>query len=209
MCGEKNYFLQILCGVSGSPPHVRGKARRKKENPPERGITPACAGKSARARNGCWPCWDHPRMCGEKHIEPSQCCGDMGSPPHVRGKEWPYKCGNVGFGITPACAGKRLEFRPLLRPHRDHPRMCGEKAAAEKLGVEIYGSPPHVRGKAIAQCLPLVPSGITPACAGKRCRLRSWRLRFWDHPRMCGEKEHPQADYGMQEGSPPHVRGKD
>ena len=86
--------------------------------------------------------------------------------------------------------------------------MCGEKAAAEKLGVEIYGSPPHVRGKAIAQGLPLVPSGITPACAGKRCRLRSWRLRFWDHPRMCGEKEHPQADYGMQEGSPPHVRGK-
>ena len=30
------------------------------------GITPACAGKSARSFAGVWPWRDHPRMCGEK-----------------------------------------------------------------------------------------------------------------------------------------------
>ena len=70
-------------------------------------------------------------------------------------------------GITPAYAGKSLP-----RFHRpqwiwDHPRLCGEKGT---LGIFIpgnLGSPPPMRGKAIALCSSPRGHRITPAYAGK------------------------------------------
>ena len=66
-------------------------------------------------------------MCGEKYKIKKRYPLEMGSPPHVRGKEY------LGGGryhvnrITPACAGKRHQKRFPLRLLQDHPRMCGEK----------------------------------------------------------------------------------
>ena len=49
--------------------------------------------------------------------------------------------------------------------------------------------------------------GIIPACAGSThcspCQYTSGR----DHPRMCGEHNHPSLLVGFQPGSSPHVRG--
>ena len=72
------------------------------------------------------------------------------------------------YGITPACAGKRIHYNRRFLVNWDHPRMCGEKRVAvsngkdrilnhprmcgEKFIDKVYeevrkGSPPHVRGK--------------------------------------------------------------
>ena len=49
---------------------------------------------------------DHPRMCGEKATSAAVASGELGSPPHVRGKVDKHKRQYNDEGITPACAGK-------------------------------------------------------------------------------------------------------
>ena len=58
---------------------------------------------------GCWACF-------------------LGSPPHMRGKVRCFISTSDGNGITPACAGKSLDFALNVDAFRDHPRMCGEKS---------------------------------------------------------------------------------
>ena len=50
---------------------------------------------------------DHPRMRGEKNYDTSISRFFVGSPPHARGKDFPYKLMLSMIRITPACAGKR------------------------------------------------------------------------------------------------------
>ena len=66
MCGEKLYFLSGNGITLGSPPHVRGKEAASFWTSTSLGITPACAGKRARAVQRIPDAQDHPRMCGEK-----------------------------------------------------------------------------------------------------------------------------------------------
>ena len=69
MCGEKLLIMVVVTKKIGSPPHVRGKVLRAGTGRRRDGITPACAGKShSWSGSGC-PCWDHPRMCGEKRTK--------------------------------------------------------------------------------------------------------------------------------------------
>ena len=86
MCGEKSVrFVKVFC-KKGSPPHVRGKgANFTLYGCPER-ITPACAGKSVSTLKVSPGNTDHPRMCGEKHVDRIATAPQIGSPPHVRGK---------------------------------------------------------------------------------------------------------------------------
>ena len=71
------------------------------------GITPAYAGKSIERRIISKQTKDHPRLCGEKHIEVYAICDITGSPPPMRGKA--HKSSGTAFliRITPAYAGKR------------------------------------------------------------------------------------------------------
>ena len=66
-------------------------------------------------------------MCGEKTVYINSGGGDVGSPPHVRGKAVAHDATVFCNGITPACAGKRTQTSLVQRITRDHPRMCGEK----------------------------------------------------------------------------------
>ena len=86
-CGEKIASWTVDRVSMGSPPHMRGKAVWKDIKRAEKGITPAHAGK--RLRHGRWTeCpWDHPRTCGEKMYKEKEQVLEMGSPPHMRGKE--------------------------------------------------------------------------------------------------------------------------
>ena len=68
MCGEKSSITPPTTGMAGSPPHVRGKGRRRSSRAVQAGITPACAGKSLQPLLQCCLQWDHPRMCGEKCV---------------------------------------------------------------------------------------------------------------------------------------------
>ena len=89
VCGEKCKYLSASSAVLGSPPRVRGKGKSILQDLQRMGITPACAGKSARLL------WEH--------------FENMGSPPRVRGKDDRQQRRQIQRGITPACAGKRLK----------------------------------------------------------------------------------------------------
>ena len=148
VCGEKCIPLTRGHGRQGSPPRMRGKVQLGEIDLQDIWITPAYAGKSGPCPDRVPPAGDHPRVCGEKHVD---------------------ALGSVcRLGITPAYAGKSDSYtlpRPLWR---DHPRVCGEKkkgGSPEKSGL---GSPPRMRGKEfrVETCFP--DNGITPAYAGKR-----------------------------------------
>ena len=188
MCGEKKSFANSIEMELGSPPHVRGKGGFRPSSYLLFRITPACAGKSLWRFPWRFFLQDHPRMCGEKIFSLLYSASDAGSPPHVRGKADVLDFLQFGFGITPACAGKRQNTGCKAVNQRDHPRMCGEKASFVLVVWSRAGSPPHVRGKGAGFTFVPLILRITPACAGKRrCKAASVWL-YWDHPRMCGEK---------------------
>ena len=193
----------------GSPPRVRGKAQLFGFGFYYCGITPACAGKSlVRFKNGQIT-RDHPRVCGEKWLNFSRCSFIMGSPPRVRGKGFCSSALTSFFGITPACAGKRVSPLSRNRGHGDHPRVCGEKLAMLDEIYHAMGSPPRVRGKGPPQLLRCGVKGITPACAGKSLTIQKMTTRSRDHPRVCGEKPVAMHSWTTTRGSPPRVRGKE
>ena len=87
--------------------------------------------------------------------------------------------------------------------------MRGEKNAVNTSPRGTLGSPPHARGKVQNAGQSDGNPGITPACAGKRgCRTRS-APSVRDHPRMRGEKVDLSPVNPLNQGSPPHARGKD
>ena len=152
----------------GSPPRMRGKVIVDLVLTERHRITPACAGKRESQNRPCPRCRDHSRTCGEKALSTFSSRKNSGSPPHMRGKVCVGMVDAPLLGITPACAGKRVNGRKPAYNMRDHPRMCGEKSPS----CTAIGS----------------ASRITPACAGKRKSCAEAKINAWDHPRMCGEK---------------------
>ena len=168
VCGEKCFSRLAPLPAEGSPPRVRGKE-----------FTTA---------SSTIVLWDHPRVCGEKAVLPMWTNTRLGSPPRVRGKAFSYSARSRAVGITPACAGKRPPDFPSRPPAGDHPRVCGEKVSSAALMMIVAGSPPRVRGKAVAAYNSVAAEGITPACAGKSTLRKTAGSTYRDHPRVCGEK---------------------
>ena len=172
VCGEKTLSSVKSSGVSGSPPHVRGKGLEKLAHERRRGITPARAGKSTELRQRYGWCRDHPRVCGEKWKLVMVLSPQIGSPPRMRGK---VRGGIDGIRlerITPACAGKSPAHPAACPVHQDHPRACGEKCPPGKFFFMTVGSPPRMRGKVAGNLEQGRVVGITPACAGKSQPVR-------------------------------------
>ena len=65
--------------------------------------------------------------------------------------------------------------------------MCGKDVRRLALAVSEAGSPPHVRERPGPPLGNHGYMGITPACAGKTCRVYLTTVDAWDHPRMCGK----------------------
>ena len=133
VCGEKFCAIRPQVVQAGSPPRVRGKVNRSAKLLAADGITPACAGK--RTRHAVKRHWsrDHPRVCGEKLFYAFYHVPCPGSPPRVRGNglaQMPLPC---LVRIAPACAGKRKSYSKHKKHHRDHPRVCGEKAHLQQI----------------------------------------------------------------------------
>ena len=202
-------MLTGIAKVRGSPPHMRGKGSRCRTLRHTRRITPAYAGKSAKELSKGPFYKDHPRICGEKYISLSPYFFFVGSPPHMRGKDFWHYADNYSKGITPAYAGKS---RYAIKRHPsgwDHPRICGEKNMRMLFMNIRLGSPPHMRGK--ETCISVSPTflRITPAYAGKSIFIVIHNLTSWDHPRICGEKGLSTKSSWTFSGSPPHMRGKE
>ena len=153
-----------------------------------KGITPAHAGKRGSLSQCACISRDHPRTCGEKVDEIVDTNEQVGSPPHMRGKEVQADGAPGDAGITPAHAGKSLFVSALQTSVSDHPRTCGEKPHSRRLSPGNMGSPPHMRGKAHPPCWEWKSPRITPAHAGKRAAPDRPVRRGRDHPRTCGEK---------------------
>lgn len=113
------------------------------------------------------------------------------------------------FFVSPAYAGKRRTIPRRRSAAPDHPRVCGEKLYPICSSIDLWGSPPRMRGKEFLHPLACVIAGITPACAGKRKTAWKGEGKKQDHPRMCGEKQIKGFKHDGHMGSPPHVRGKD
>ena len=127
MGGEKQTQPTETGRPLGSPPHGRGKAPARCPLMCCTRITPAWAGKSGCRRfSESWK-RDHPRVGGEKILEPSMGVGNFGSPPHGRGKVVRSGVHRCCRGITPAWAGKRCSSGRCCMRQRDHPRVGGEK----------------------------------------------------------------------------------
>ena len=167
---------------------MRGKALVQCASSSPPGITPAYAGKSRGQSRNCTNTEDHPRVCGEKakafYMKPLE----EGSPPRMRGKVPAGLCQIIGFGITPAYAGKSCTELTVKGEVKDHPRVCGEKPS----GVMAA----------------LACAGITPAYAGKSLVRAKHTVIAQDHPRVCGEKACATWRGRTALGSPPRMRGK-
>ena len=166
-CGENEKKVMNEKALRGSPPRMRGKLFFIPSISSFFGITPAHAGKTHLSKISCRAPWDHPRACGENQRQSRKTSTKRGSPPRMRGKRstFPYK--KTVAGITPAHAGKTTTASDYPVRHRDHPRACGENAAAYHVGNAREGSPPRMRGKLFSPAPNEVTIGITPAHAGK------------------------------------------
>ena len=172
----------------GSPPRMRGK------DPPccncrsKKGITPAYAGKRSWRYLLMALTRDHPRVCGEKRYSIQRIGKGTGSPPRMRGKVGCAGLHHLIHGITPAYAGKSLKKLRKKYNIRDHPRVCGEKYFIAPILHLGAGSPPRMRGKDVGGHSFAMEAGITPAYAGKRKQECTQKMKYGDHPRVCGEK---------------------
>ena len=189
LCGEKLLSAVTSATTRGSPPPMRGKVFL------------------STSRAFCNQ--DHPRLCGEKVFLPLVKTSQKGSPPPMRGKV--FCNSSIAFvkRITPAYAGKSSWQPHRYSRQKDHPRLCGEKAAAGIKNNIPLGSPPPMRGKADDGSTGNPKGRITPAYAGKRGRARKQIHQLRDHPRLCGEKQFCYFFVNLTPGSPPPMRGKD
>ncbi len=130
-------------------------------------ITPADAGKTLSERVRIRSCWDHPRGCGENVARNNTDSRKPGSPPRMRGKPVAKQLRHRRVGITPADAGKTLQYALQHCAVQDHPRGCGENCFLAHPASSCTGSPPRMRGKLNFSCSLLGVTRITPADAGK------------------------------------------
>ena len=134
-CGEKKLMLLVFRAVTGSPPHMRGKALCYAVVDSIVGITPAHAGKRKMLKTPAAGIWDHPRTCGEKHHRRHKRPCKWGSPPHMRGKAFQLSFLCVLYRITPAHAGKRLKRSRSIVPHAAivplFPSVCNKSAGSD------------------------------------------------------------------------------
>ena len=187
---------------------MRGKGRSANSATLRKGITPAYAGKRSGVLYRLSLKRDHPRVCGEKPARAIPAQSASGSPPRMRGKADGFGQTDELSGITPAYAGKSRSLNWTSSTAWDHPRVCGEKPKAFQRCHPATGSPPRMRGKVKRRGFLTVAVRITPAYAGKRAACRGRQCRWWDHPRVCGEKRPDNTTGSSTPGSPPRMRGK-
>lgn len=74
------------------------------------------------------------------------------------------------FFVSPAYAGKRRTIPRRRSAAPDHPRVCGEKLYPICSSIDLWGSPPRMRGKESEKPDCDDKRRITPAYAGKRLK---------------------------------------
>ena len=167
VCGENSVKEASFPFQPGSSPRVRGKRLARGFRGINRGLIPACAGKTPREGLRYTNPWAHPRVCGENIDIVSRVDSAKGSSPRVRGKHHFIDGFHDFLRLIPACAGKTSSWLLTSSMRRAHPRVCGENVLAAVGSESLLGSSPRVRGKLT------VPTVLS----------EPWKA----HPRVCGE----------------------
>ena len=111
-------------------------------------------------------------------------------------------------GMTSMCAGKSLAFTQDPKKFRNHPRVRREESIQLQSSPPLPESPPRARGRVCLHGGPVVPYGITPACAGKSQQPDSCDDDTRNHPRMRGEECGGQRSAVRAVGITPACAGK-
>ena len=150
---------------------------------------------------------DHPRVCGELITNQATCGSGQGSSPRMRGAPLALCGRREGDGIIPAYAGSTDGHGFVWAARRDHPRVCGEHAAAFSVSPPNEGSSPRMRGAPTARDAISGAHRIIPAYAGSTGRQGPASIRRRDHPRVCGEHTNNRTACKRRAGSSPRMRG--
>ena len=169
-CGENSAPQQPRASCAGSPPRMRGKRNNFLNVSRQPRITPADAGKTLKSFIVGRDTKDHPRGCGENVKHFLRLLTNIGSPPRMRGKQYPAHNAIATARITPADAGKTARHKGRWNSAWDHPRGCGENVCVGFVTARLPGSPPRMRGKPLRPQCGFLSAGITPADAGKTRR---------------------------------------
>ena len=102
-------MIRVRNGTApGSSPLTRGKHICELVTPALRGLIPAHAGKTERARRWVAAHRAHPRSRGENDMSVRACHMRAGSSPLTRGKRGAWHVTRDGTGLIPAHAGKTI-----------------------------------------------------------------------------------------------------
>ena len=88
-----------------------------------------------------------------------------------------------------------------------HPRVCGERLTLSRRIAPARGSSPRVRGTPGGAAVCRRHGRFIPACAGNAAHGGLVAVPEAVHPRVCGERVHPEAPSCIGYGSSPRVRG--
>ena len=117
-------------------------------------------------------------------------------------------CRVLSGGNTPACAGKKLQFKMAALHQGKHPRVCGEESSFADLYASPMETPPRVRGRTASGRITTGTARNTPACAGKNVLRVDCVFDERRHPRVCGEEHETWRLPLLPEETPPRVRGR-
>ena len=110
--------------------------------------------------------------------------------------------------LIPAGAGNIARRGPSASKAGAHPRRCGENKPAFRLGYQLPGSSPQVRGKQHLKTIATIAGRLIPAGAGKTGACCGACVGDSAHPRRCGENPSTLSLQVSRFGSSPQVRGK-
>ena len=160
------------------------------------------------ARAGDMSMWNYPRSRGEKFLPVQGLELATELPPLARGKARAAAQPLRGSGITPARAGKSINFLSIQGIYQNYPRSRGEKSTTIFSPACTRELPPLARGKAQLSTLVQVGDRITPARAGKSTGAGIVPPSHWNYPRSRGEKGRDCQRWGSVSELPPLARGK-
>ena len=113
----------------------------------------------------------------------------------------------VFIGIIPADAGNTRDRPDTWNLLMDQPRVCVEHGVYPHTTVFESVSSPRMRGTLPFLLHLFAPVGIIPADAGNTSGCTICGRGSKDHPRGCGEHQHPEDAYTNGWGSSPRMRG--
>ena len=206
--GENPVTVLRLSAYSGSSPLTRGKPAVRNVGVHVRGLIPAHAGKTQRARSIRRRRRAHPRSRGENSQAEETLRPRTGSSPLTRGKLVSTIDQRVGERLIPAHAGKTSRRMHPRTSAPAHPRSRGENPVAGECRARRDGSSPLTRGKHGCRGRSLVGLRLIPAHAGKTSPCRASRGRSPAHPRSRGENPTWRTGALTAWGSSPLTRGK-